>query len=200
MPNLTISKTTAASLMALRQQYYQTLTSPLDGMWEQFTLAADQYLIEKADGTPIAYGAVNPEHKILQFFSVLPALATSAFATLVQELDLSGATVATSDGTFLAFCMDHQQSTTVNALMYHSADTLAAAPTFPQETQFRLIAANELGAAIVFAFCALGADMGWLTELYTPLMDRQEPFGFRQADSLIAAGWRRIRDHANPLA
>lgn len=200
MSIISFTETALSDLTGMKQQYLSSVTAPLDGMWEIFTDMADHYTI-RCDAKPAGFCAINAEQKLMQFY--LPSIIDAAdiFASALSELKITGATVSTAEPHYLSLCLDHQKTIAVNALMYHAADdTPLAEAHFPVGAEFRLVAKNELAAAVAFAVEAIGADEAWLNGYYGDHIAREQLYGLWQGGTLMAAGELRVSASQRPYA
>ena len=181
-------KATAEDVAALRQDCLRQLTAPLDGMWESFVSMADDYVICRK-GKIIGHCSVDAAQKILQFHTPEVPDPHASFHQALTTLDITGAVAATCDPHFLSLCLDHQQSVSVNALMYHLTETTVIEPvTFPPNMDFRAVGFSELETALAFGTETLRADRNWLTSYFTERIEGGELFGLWQNKQLIATG------------
>jgi len=195
-----LTKKPASELAAIKQDCLEKCTAPLDGMWMSFADMADHFAIE-TEGTTVGYCVINAEKKLLQFYVTAQCDAAEAFQETVSRMRVTGAFAATCDPQFFSLCRSLQKTSRINALMYQLPET--AQPTdavFSDEHKFSRINSGEMMRAIEFAVAALGADREWLSGYYTGLIARDELFGLRQQDQLIAVGELRASDAQQPCA
>ncbi len=188
----------AADLKAEKSAYLDTLSAPLDGMWETFADIANHYQITKND-RPMGYCAVNEDRKLLQFYTDVTCDAAEAYNAAVESLDIQGAIVPTSDSLGLALALDFQHSISINALMYRfPASVPRPAAVFPEGTRFDVLDTLHLERAVAFAHETLGASKAWLDSYFSGLLVRNELFGLWQNDQIVATGECRLSD-SQPL-
>jgi len=196
----TLIKTNSGDLTDLKQQYLQQLATPLDGMWEVFATLADHYSIVCEDKI-IGYCVINSDHKLLQFYVPGPHDSNQIFSQIIVELRVAGAFTNTGEFQYLSMCMDHHKSVVVNAIMYgFEKEGKVKNVTFPRQSKFRIIEANELEYAVEFGINTLGADPDWLKGYFAELIKQKQLFGLWQANSLIATGECRESKTQKPYA
>ena len=198
MKNCAFTSVKPPRLQAERAHYNEQVGAALDGMWTAFVEMGAHWTISHThDGKQknIGYCVVNDQNKILQFMLTHPSHSVQVFAYMIDELNITGAYVATCEAQYLAHCLDHQKSVRVNAIMFQEgAHKLAT--TLPKNAEFRVAKAVELDLAVEFGVAALGCDQQWLRGYYGERIDRCELFGYWQDGTLIAAGECRPSNNA----
>ena len=194
-----ITKSDPANLSDLKKEYYNGLTSPLDGMWEVFTTMADHYSISVND-EHVGYCVINDEKKMLQFYVVSSVDPMTVFLQILKDYSLSTAMVHSFETPFFNLCLDHQTAVSVNALQYHVAENTKLSPAQLGSAQFTLMTHTQLEAAVDFAHDALGADRGWLHGYYKERIQRNELYGLWLENKLIGAGECRISSTQTSVA
>lgn len=190
------------NLAELKRQYLNSLGVPLDGMWESFVEGGAHWAIlgMSADvqncSDPIGYCVLNDEQKVLQFFTRDIQDGPHAFEQMRTQLAPSGAFVATQQAAYLSYCLDHQRSLAVNALLYREA----AGPVTPSGLELRVVTEGEFEKAVEFGIAVLGCDLGWLQGYYKDHIAKQQLFGGWKDGSLIAIGECRISETQKPYA
>lgn len=198
MNNYKIVKTTNEDVSELRVDYLNSLVGPIDGMWATFVAMADQYVIISGE-EKVGYCSINEEQKILQFFAKHDH--DSIYASVLKELDVKGAVVATSEFQHLSLAMDHQVSVSVNAFQYQCDDDVELKnANFPEGMIFRQVTIDELQTAVDFAVVAIGAPVGWLQGYYGERIKLKELIGLWSGGELIATGECRPSAEQRPYA
>lgn len=188
MSSYLIAPASAEDIISLKSQYLSQVTAPLDGMWQAFESMANHYKISHIDQM-VGYCTVNDEQKLLEFFTVAGHDAREIFHQILTQTKIIGAFVATCDAPSLSLCLDHQNSVSVNALMYHvDEDTHVPSAIFEEGTDFTLLNKSDLETAIIFTSETLGAEPDWLRGYYKNLIAEDMLHGLWQAGKLIAVG------------
>ena len=200
MANYIFKKSTSVDLAPLMQQYVRRLSAPLDGMWVSFIADAVHYAIVFGDQI-LGYFVINSERQLLQIFISSDDDRRPVFRQLVEELNVEGAIVSTFESDFLAMCMDHQVSVTVNSLLYCiEPSTVTENAVFPQGSQFRIAEECDLQVTVDFAFEALGADPEWLRSYFQERIEGGELFGLWHNNGLTGTGECRPSKSQTPYA
>ena len=189
LPVLTcqLVKSDPSQLDGLKQRYLQSVTAPLDGMWQSFVDRADHFSIMEADQV-VGYCAVDTAHKLLQFSVDHRQDTSEIFDLAIQELQVQSAVVSTCEPEFLAVCRKCcGRSPAEIAVMYHVDPGTQVQPArFPDGSEFRRVAMEELERAVQFALEAIGGDAAWLNGYFGERIRGEELFGLWLADRLIA--------------
>ena len=184
----TYSKSSITELAALKRDYLNDISAPLDGMWEIFANMADHYAISSG-GKTCGYFAVNDERKLMQFYLPDASEKRGTLKAIIAELHISGAFVSTAEPAYLSLCLDEHSAIAVNALMYYAHDTgTIPEPIFPDGCDFRLVAKSELEIAVQFGMSAFEADEAWLKGYYQDHIAQEQLYGLWHGGDLIAAG------------
>ena len=188
------------SLTALKQQYMQHTTAPLDGMWLCGFVPLTRHFGFYEDRELIGFFCVNDDGYLMQFF-VQPRYqqrASPLFASIIDGDDqpagaIRGAFVSTAEPRSLSLCLDRFTRFDVNALMYqHEGATMAPSPEVART--LTLVDAAQLSQAVDFAVANIGAPAAWLRGYFTNLIHRRELFGVWDHGKLIATGEARGYD------
>ncbi len=188
MNKFEIKQVDLAEVELLKSAYLESLTAPLDGMWESFANMANHFGF--FDGNEcLGYAAINQEGKLLQFFTSSTIHSRNAFEQLLAEKEIIAAVVPTSDSNTLSLCHDVQRGVQVNALMYYEPNEDSIEPVdWPTGCEFQVLHSNQLDAAVGFCETTLGADRNWLTQYLTERIQGEELFGLWKEKRLIATG------------
>lgn len=184
---------------ALRAQYMQQTTAPLDGMWSCGFVPAARHVGIFMDDLQVGYACINDDGYLLQFY-VDPAhqdQGAAVFETIISGRHdvvgaVQGAFVSTAEPFFLAHCLDGYAHFEVNALMYQRDERAVVKSAAPWE--LTPVEASQLPQAVDFAVASLGAPAEWLEGYFTRLIQRRELFGVRQDSRLVATGESRRFD------
>lgn len=196
MRKITITKVPIDTLANLKNDYYEALVAPADGMWNTFASQVDHFLLSDNDEAKGFY-CVNADRKLLQFYTEPNYDACKAFAQAISDLSLTGAFISTIDPLVVALSMGHQTSAKVHAIMYRYPKTARVkSAVFPDGADFQLLSRSHLDDAIAFAHDTLGASPAWLSSYFSELVSRQELYGVLLNGALIATGeCRRSENH-----
>lgn len=200
MNSYSFTKIPAHDVDDLKRAYRQSLTAPLDGMWEHFTGAAGHHII-KSGTRVLGYCAVTAEQKLLQFSVEDDADARRIFAEMLADLNIKGAILASFETRAAALCMDQQKSVAVNAYLYHlpSAKQPEAA-SFPKGDTFKPVVGDAKAAAVAFAAATLGMGEDWLKGYFGDLIQKKQLYALWRAGKIIATGECRLSQSQKPFA
>lgn len=193
------------TLSVLKAEYFNQTTAPLDGMWHFGFVPMAQHFGFYEGEQLIGFCCLNTDGYLLQFYVSQQAItsADELFALIIQNnsnvIDkVTGAFVSTSDPTFLAMCLDHNLSTTVNALLYCGIQNNTTQDT---SVVLKQASQDQLVRFVDFAVNAIGAPKEWLKGYFGGLIAKQELFGYWKDDQLIATGeCRKFAEHQTDYA
>jgi len=182
-------------LSALKQQYINQATAPLDGMWlVGFVPEATHYGFYQNEKL-VGFCCINTDGYLLQFYldHENQNQASHFLDSILNENESSmgkvnGAFVSTAEPQYLSYCLDSFPTFKVNSLMYQLNDNLKTDVQNEQELKLTVVKSEQLGEAIDFCITAIGAPKEWLTGYYSNLINRQELFGFWHKSRLVATG------------
>lgn len=191
---LTIKKITQINeLSSLKEAYFKTSTSPLDGMWHfGFVPMAEHFGFYESEHL-VGFCCVNSDKYLLQFYltetaQILPkdlfTLIVDSTSTAIGEIN--GAFVSTAEPKYLSLCLDISPKLKVNALMYqYSGDA-----SEEKIDIIKLILANndQLCSLVEFANEAIGAPKEWLTGYFGNLIKRNELWHYSIDGNIVATG------------
>ena len=112
-------------LTTLKEAYFATSTSPLDGMWHfGFAPMADHYGFYDNE-ILVGFCCINSEKYLLQFYlsKTAQSQAKDLFTLIVNSKsavigEVNGAFVSTAEPQYLSMCLDNTSTFTVNSIMY----------------------------------------------------------------------------------
>lgn len=176
-----------------------SLTAPLDGMWETgFINTARHWLIEW-DGQLSGYYVVNDEGVLLQFF-VLPSygpFSQHIFEKAIQQSTITSAIVHTNDSAFLSLCLDFQVHVSVHTYLYELQREVVPTHPLEDDVTFHQAEPEEASRVMDFQIACLGGQehlRPWLEVYSANLIDRGELFVLRRGDYWIGLGEYRKSD------
>ncbi|MGF1837448.1 GNAT family N-acetyltransferase [Vibrio atlanticus] len=201
---------TLSELSELKTAYFADSTAPLDGMWHfGFVPMSNHYGFYENDKL-VGYCVLNGEGYLLQFFLAPTASANIAdLFTLIIENNSSvigevkGAFVSTAEPQYLSLCMDNTCSFKVNSLMYRQDQETNSSRHSDriEDIEMTLATEEQLDQLVEFASSAIGAPKEWLTGYYGNLIARQELWGYRESDNILATGeCRKFDEHQTQFA
>lgn len=184
-------------LGALKQQYMDRTTAPLDGMWLCGFVPMAKHFAFNENGTIVGFCCINDEGYILQFH-LSPRTQqneSELFDAILHSENLptpkvKGAFASTAEPAYLSLCLDTFSTHTVNALMYQ----LVQSSVPGSERGTTVVEQQRLPELVEFAAANVGAPEEWLNGYYTDLISRQELFILEKDGRIVAAGESRGYD------
>lgn len=196
---------TTNTLSILKAEYFNQTTAPLDGMWHFGFVPMAQHFGFYEGEQLIGFCCLNTDGYLLQFYVSQQAItsADELFSLIIQNNSnaigkIAGAFVSSCDPTFLAMCLDHNSSTSVNALLYCG---IKDNTTQDINLELKQASQDQLVRFVDFAINAIGAPKEWLKGYFGGLIAKQELFGYWKDDQLIATGeCRKFAEHQTDYA
>ncbi|MFP4092097.1 MAG: GNAT family N-acetyltransferase [Cyclobacteriaceae bacterium] len=185
-----IDQHSAKAVADLRQQYYASLSAPMDGMWDDIIHRSDLFCIMQA-GENIGYGATDTNATLVHFFILDPYLnqAAAVLAELSKTKKIRQAYVPTCSPSFLNAALQLAQDTSV---FYYFFDDEAqrkthCKPATPFDTlALELARQEEISALVRFCHRLSGADSNWLGKYLGYWIDREGIYFMQKQGRIIA--------------
>ena len=179
------------TISAYRQQLYQQLTAPIDGMWEQLYIAnANVFLIRQHDQT-LGYCCIDENKCLNQLFLLekFIALMDKVVGALIDQEMIVMAHLSSNTPVAFNACLFHAKSVQTNTFCFLH-------PNQPMETDFSMALSpvweDEIPAIKVFFKEQVGMDDNFG---YTQnLVDRKEIYRIMEGGSIIATSECRLSD------
>jgi len=204
---LTIKKVESLSqLNHFKKAYFQSSTSPLDGMWHFGFVPMATHFGFYIDNTLIGFCCINDDGYLLQFYVATNNEITeqALFSSITKQGNdvigcVKGAFVSTAEPHYLSLCLDNATVFEVNSLMYQLAPKVSK---LGGELLPMAMAVNhQLAQFVQFAAVNIGAPESWLESYYGHLIAREELFGYWLDGQLMATGeCREFDEHQREYA
>lgn len=183
-------------ISGLRQQFYQTLSGPLDGMWESLYIGgADNYLIQVQD-EEVGYCCIDGDRSMVQAF-LLPGYEGEMgrlVDVLVKESLVSSAKLSSIEPISFNACLSRASSCEVNTFCY----AFSAVKMVSNEIEMEQVALTDVPEVKAYFKAQIGFDD---TFGYTQnLVMRQELYWLKDGDEVIATGECRLSDTQPTIA
>lgn len=178
-----------AELALLRQQCYQSLTTPLDGMWDS--------LIHRAVVKGIFYkeaciGYLCHDHAftLINFFVQEAWLNQKAviFAQLLDEEAYPQAYVSTNHPCFLTACIAYAKEVSVYYYLFEDMRERALQPMLsPEFIEADFVKAGQEDVEKIVHFCeqTTSADKAWLTRYIQEWVDKEGIYYLLQQEEIL---------------
>lgn len=187
MPQFVLSTQPHQTLLTLKEEFYQTLSAPLDGMWHAFTEQASQWEIY-AENKLSGFFCLNQSGQLLGVY-LRDHLLTSApeiFASILQEHKISEAVVGTNNPLFLSLCMDYAKSAVTHTLLYRDHQKISISLPLPvSNANFRHAGPDDAERLAVFFKENTQADIPWYDEYVSQLLLKGEIYLLELNDTII---------------
>ncbi|MEZ4824779.1 MAG: GNAT family N-acetyltransferase [Bacteroidia bacterium] len=189
MPQFSLSTQPHQKLLTLKEEYYQSLSAPMDGMWHVFAEQSAQWEIS-ADQKLSGFFSINSSGQLLGLYmrDHLLIQAPEIFRSLLEEHKVKEAIVGTNDPLFLSLCMDRAKSSSTHTLMYRDFQKISISLPLPvSDANFRHATADD--AERIAVFFAENAeqrpDQDWYSEYVRQLQTRGEMFLLELNEEII---------------
>ena len=177
----------------LKKQYYTQILTPLDGMWENaFVRNATHWKITYHQTTAGCF-CIDTHRNLLLFhvFTDFQPYAADIFDDLLSRNLMDYASVSTGDPLFLSLCMDRNNGVTSHTLLFEDHRTVSPDPALAAST--RIIPASFEEEKAILHFYRTNLDVSAnFKSFIIQLIDLQQLYLIKQADSIIATGECRI--------
>ncbi|MEZ4773541.1 MAG: GNAT family N-acetyltransferase [Bacteroidia bacterium] len=187
MPQFVLSSQPHQTLLTLKEEFYQTLSAPQDGMWHAFTEQASQWEIY-AENKLSGYFCLNESGQLLGAY-LKDNLLTSApeiFASILREHKITEAVVGTNNPLFLSLCMDHAKSAFTHTLLYRDHQKISISLPLPvSNANFRHASPEDADRLKVFFTENIQTDLDWYDEYVKQLLSKGEIYLLELNDDII---------------
>lgn len=194
------TRTTAETVANLKQDYLNTVTAPLDGMWESGFLPFSNHWEISIDQKQAGYFCVNNDGVLLQLHLKDTSLANAipVFEKMINE-DFAGQAIAgTNEPLYLSLCLDQQKSIAVHTFLFEQ-DKTNGEVIATTNYQLKLATREELSALLAFVEESVGGG-DWLEGYMSNLIKQEELFFMAESDTILATGECRISKTQLPFA
>ena len=186
-------------LSELKKAYFEQTTSPLDGMWHFGFVPMSKHFGFYVNHKLVGFCCINDEGYLLQFhLEANSENSGQALFTLISQQNsevigaVKGAFVSTAEPQYLSLCLDNSSVFKGNALMYTLDSNMPNNKT--NDIDMEIATEQQLAEYVQFAITNIGAPEQWLNGYYGNLIKRNELFGYRNKESLVAVGECRLFD------
>lgn len=168
--------------------FYQSLTAPQDGMWDEIIGYAKHWRIIHQKQT-IGFYAINEENVLLNFFlnREFLSLQLETFTHILVKHKIKKAITGTNHPVFLSACLDFGQQMTTHSYLFEDAGESTISP--PQlngaSPQLTLAQLTDFQMAVKFCLEAIEVPREWLEGYYNRLIKRQELYLWQTSDHMI---------------
>ena len=195
-----IKKVDKDSINKMRNRYYDTVTAPMDDMWEQGIIRGGVFYAIKKNKT-IGYFAVDSSNNIIQFYieESYRDESIAAFDFVLKQQYISQAFVCTYEPQFLSLCMDRNAGVKINSYLYTQIKSVDFDKPI-KSIYSKLAKPEDLEAVLTYNKDKVGLDGDWQTEYYKKLIPNEELMLYFADDEIIGAGEMRPSKSSNKYA
>ncbi len=184
MSNFSFTPTDSNAIGSFRAQFFQTLTAPIDAMWEQLYIGGAQDFLIEAEGSPIGYCCIDKDNNLNQLFLIKESQRKMkrVVADLIKSGLVHSASLSSNEPVAFNACLLHAQSVKANTFCYQHPNQKETKPELPEP--LRVNSPDEIPALKAFFKEQVGMDD---TFGYTEgLSERRELYVMKKGDTIIA--------------
>lgn len=161
----------------IRESFYQSLTSPFDGMWDELVHDHSQLWGIYEEDQIIGYCSKDATGNLTNFFLLenYNHLKTELFKQVLYMLETGKAIVSTNNPDFLVLSLDNSKKMAVHAFLFENSNDVDLA--VPEEIKgLNLTPATIQDFQNLMEFCSENTegDPRWMEAYLNRLIDRQE--------------------------
>lgn len=172
----------------IRESFYQSLTSPFDGMWDELVHDHSQlWGIYEADQV-IGYCSKDAAGNLTNFFLLenYSHLKKELFKQVLYKLETGKAIVSTNNPDFLVLSLDSSKKMAVHAYLFENSNDVDL--PVPEEIKgLNLMPATIQDFQNLMEFCIKNTegDSRWMETYLNRLIDRKEIHLFQKVGKII---------------
>ena len=172
----------------IRKKFYKSLTSPLDGMWDELIHDHGQLWGFYDDNQLIGYCSKDADANLINFFLLekYSHLKTELFKRALYMLEARQAIVSTNNPDFLVVSLDKSKKMNVHAYLFENEKEVEI---FQPEGIENLVfgIAHEHDQHDIIDFCSnnIESDPNWLEGYIKRLVERKEIYLLKNKDKII---------------
>ena len=174
-----------SDIESLYDLFYQSITIPFDGMWDEIIGYTQHWQISSQD-QPIGFFALNTNNVLLNFFikqEYLP-LADDIFQQVLTKQIIKQAMVSTNNPVFMSICLDVAKSVHPHSYLFEDAQRVTLEPpklAGISKPVLNTAQQEDFEVAVEFCVQTIAPPREWLEGYYQRLIDRQELFLWQDA-------------------
>ncbi len=181
----------------LRKQFYQTLTAPIDAMWEQLYIASSQHYLIDDDNTTIGYCCINDDQCLLQLFLTAgyQLKMTKVITDLIETELITSASLSSNEPISFNIFLTRSKEMKTNTFCFQHSNTHREVKS---SLNIELVTPDDIPSIKDYLKTQVGMDD---TFGYTEnLVARKEIFMVKESDVIIATSERRMSDSQPAIA
>ena len=174
----------------IRKSFYNSLTSPFDGMWDELVHDHGQLWGFYEEDQIIGYCSKDQEGNIINFFLLenYNQLKTELFKRALFMLEARQAIVSTNNPDFLVVSLDKSKKMVVHSYLFENEnEPILAKPDDIEEAELEPAQKKDLQDMVAFCQKNIEADPNWLEGYLKRLIERKEIFLIKNNDTIIGS-------------
>ena len=175
----------------LRKSFYNSLTSPFDGMWDELVHDHGQLWGFYDDDELIGYCSKDDQGQLINFFLLedFSDQKVELFQRVLFLLEIRYAIVSTNNPDFLVVSLEKSKKMKVHSYLFETTKETDGSEEFPILNEFEFEPANNDDFDDLVNFCDenIEANAGWLKSYLKRLIDRNEIHLLKNNKKIIAS-------------
>lgn len=185
---ITTSQVEREQVVDLIEKYHQSISIPLDDMWEDMIIPSGIfYSIQEAK--TIGYFVVGEDDTLLQFYVENSSLNRSQelFDFVVKQHAIKGALVGTFEPLFLTLSLDKNKKVEIDTLLYQELNSDEVLPPL-ENIEIQIADLDGINEVISFCEDKVGLAGDWMQPYYQNLLPQGSVHLFKMGEVIIGAG------------
>lgn len=177
------------SLQLMRDDYLHTLTSPMDGMWENAIIPNAAFWEIQDCSQPVGYFCINSDNYLLRFHLLQSYQDRSQeiFRWIVSTYNIQHAITSTIEPLYFSLCLDLQISIALHSYLFRDHRRIEP-PSALSKSIFRKAETQEFDDIALFYQTNIEGAGEWIEPFVKKRLNRQELFVLYDQQTLIATG------------
>ncbi len=172
----------------IRNSFYQSLTSPFDGMWDEMVHDYSKLWGFYDDSQLVGYASKDASGNLINFFLIekYGALKPDLFKRTLYLLETNQALVSTNNPDFLILSLDKSKKMAVHSYLFENKNEVdLPSPEAIKGQDVLLASKTDIQSLITFCSNNVEADPDWLATYIKRLVNRQEIHLLKKDDQII---------------
>jgi len=170
--------------------FYKSLTSPLDGMWDELIHSHGQLWGIYNEDQLIGYCSKDGDGNLINFFleEKYSNFKTELFKRTLFMLETRQAIVSTNNPDFLVVSLDRSKKMNVHSYLFENEKEVEInKPVAAEGLDFGLATDSDLNNLIDFCQNNVAADSNWLKGYLERLIERKEIHFLKNGENIIGS-------------
>ena len=196
-------KTPQENWQKIRQQFYQSLTMPFDGMWDEIVHKEDHLWGFYDEGKIVGYCSVDEKKTLLNFYldEAYQERQKKGFERVLFKLEVQQALVNSSNPDFLIMSLEKSRKMAVHTHLFED-HLVVNLPPPPYLSSIDCKHEQITDVPKLVDFCAknMAGDREWLAKYLSRLVERKEIFALCEGEEIIGTYEVRKSDTQEDIA